>query len=44
MTRQQLIERSESFLREFLQDNLAPDTPVYLFGSRSLQILQLNWR
>ena len=35
MTRQQLIERSESFLRELLQNNLPPDTPVYLFGSRA---------
>lgn len=35
MNRQQLIERSESYLRELLQANLPPETPVYLFGSRA---------
>jgi len=35
MNRRQLIDRSESYLRELLQNNLAPHTPVYIFGSRA---------
>ena len=35
MNRQQLIDRSESYLRELLRNNLPPHTPVYLFGSRA---------
>jgi predicted nucleotidyltransferase len=35
MNRQQLVERSESYLRELLQNSLPPDTPVYIFGSRA---------
>ncbi|MEQ6341605.1 MAG: nucleotidyltransferase domain-containing protein [Gammaproteobacteria bacterium] len=35
MNRQQMIERSESYLRELLRANLPPGTPVYLFGSRA---------
>jgi len=35
MNRQQLLERSEAYLREMLKQNLPPNTPVYLFGSRA---------
>ncbi len=35
MNRQQLIDRSESYLRELLRNNLPPHTPVYIFGSRA---------
>jgi predicted nucleotidyltransferase len=35
MNRQQLLERSEAYLRELLKANLPVQTPVYLFGSRA---------
>ena len=35
MNRQQLLDRSESYLRELLRTRLPPGTPVYLFGSRA---------
>lgn len=35
MNRQQLLKHSEDHLRKLLKENLPPDTPVYLFGSRA---------
>nr|VFJ70067.1 MAG: hypothetical protein BECKDK2373B_GA0170837_12653 [Candidatus Kentron sp. DK] len=35
MNRQQLVEQSESYLRDLLRVNLPPQTPVHLFGSRA---------
>ena len=34
MNRQQLIDRSESYLRELLRNNLPPHTPVYRIGAQ----------
>lgn len=35
MNRQQIIKRSETYLRKLLETSLPPQTPVYLFGSRA---------
>ena len=35
MNREQLIARSGTFVRELLEANLPPRTPVFLFGSRA---------
>lgn len=42
MNRQQLIDRSESYLRELLKTNLPPHTPVYIFGSRARKDARWN--
>lgn len=42
MNRQQLVDRSESYLRELLRNNLPPHTPVYIFGSRAREDARWN--
>ena len=42
MNRQQLIERSEQYLRELLRASLPAHTPVHLFGSRARRDARWN--
>lgn len=35
MTRQELINQSEAFIRRLLKERIPPQTRVYLYGSRS---------